>query len=648
MSAPPKPQTYCSDLANLPPALAPLTQQKRWVLWRWELRKNKKTGELKWTKPPLQPDGNFASSSDPSTWSSYEEALDAAETINADGIGYMLLKDELHLSAADLDDCRNPLTGEIAPWAKRWLDRANGTYIEVSPSGTGFRIIGTSDKPAVHAKFAIDGAGQRAAIEVYRNIETGRYVTITGLARNGCIKLDNSDALFDEIIATHSGGAGEREPQPERGEEEGNDSTNSGTDRSADFHAEVWRLAAQGLTVAEIVQALRNYPAADKYGHRLETEILRSYGKWQEQHRSEKKAEPPPPLPFINMSNWDNESVPEYEWAVPNRIPLRQTYLFSGEGAVGKSIVQLHQCAAHALGRDWLGTMPEIGPAIFLDAEDDSTVLHIRLAAILEHYGVTFADAINGGLHLISLVGEDSVLGAPNRNGKIEPTSRYKQLLEVAGDIKPKIIGVASAADVFAGNENDRGQVKQFIGLLTHIAIVANGAVSLITHPSLTGINTGTGLSGTTQWHNSARARAYMTSVKPEKDEQPSSDLREIIFKKNQYGPVSESLVLRYDRGLFLPIAGVSSLDRAAQEVKADEVFLSLLARFSRENRNVSDKTGPGYAPTSFAREDEAQKAGVNSTMLAHAMRRLFKAGTIWNEPYGRPSRPHYRIALKT
>jgi hypothetical protein len=48
-----KPQTFNGDLANLPPALLPLTEQKRWLVWRWELRKTK-NGKQKWTKPPFQ------------------------------------------------------------------------------------------------------------------------------------------------------------------------------------------------------------------------------------------------------------------------------------------------------------------------------------------------------------------------------------------------------------------------------------------------------------------------------------------------------------------------------------------------------------------------------------------------------------------
>ena len=354
-----------------------------------------------------------------------------------------------------------------------------------------------------------------------------------------------------------------------------------------------------------------------------------------------------PPLPFINMSKWDNEPVPQQQWAVPDRIPLEQTTLFTGEGGYGKSTILEHLCAAHALGRDWLGSLPEFGPAIFLEAEDGEKPIHRRLASIAKLYSVTFQEMIEGGLHLVSLFGDDTVLAGASRSGKIESTPRYAQLLQAAGDIKPKMIGIASSANVFAGSENDRTQTQQFVNLLNRVAMVAHGSVVRISHPSLTGINTDSGLSGTTQWHNAVRARFYLKAVKAEADEQPEDDLREIVFKKNNYGPIADSIVLRYQRGLFLPVPGISSLDRAAGEQIADGVFLDLLKQFTKANRNVSDRKGPGYAPALFAREDEAKRAGLNSKSLEAAMRRLFKTEKIKNEPYGRPSRPNHRIALK-
>jgi RecA-family ATPase len=351
-----------------------------------------------------------------------------------------------------------------------------------------------------------------------------------------------------------------------------------------------------------------------------------------------------PSLVFIDMSRWDDEPTPEQEWIVYNRIPRRECVLFSGEGGAGKSIEQLHLSVAAVLERDWLGIIPEQGPVIFIDAEDDEKVLHRRTKAIAAHYGANITEMIKGGLHLASWRGCDAALAVVARNGQILPTPLYKTLLETAGDIKPVMIGIAASANVFAGNENDRAQVQQFIGLLTRVAMVADGSIALISHPSLAGINTETGLSGTTQWHNSVRARYFMRGVKPEAGEPLDTDLREIVFKKNNYGSISESIVLRWNNGLFLPADG---LDPTAKEAAAKEVFLKLLKRFRTANRNASDKPGPTFAPALFAKEDEARSAGLTSKNLERAMRQLFRDKQIVNEEYGKASNTHYRLAVK-
>ena len=143
------------------------------------------------------------------------------------------------------------------------------------------------------------------------------------------------------------------------------------------------------------------------------------------------------------------------------------------------------------------------------------------------------------------------------------------------------------------------------------------------------------------------RARFYLKAIKPEAGEQPDNDLRELVFKKNQFGPMSDNIMLRYQNGLFLPVQGVGSLDKLAQEAKADEVFIGLLTRFTHENRNVSDKTNsPTYAPAAFSKERQAKTAGLRKIDLEAAMRRLFEAKKIHVENYGRPSRPNTRIAI--
>jgi RecA-family ATPase len=352
------------------------------------------------------------------------------------------------------------------------------------------------------------------------------------------------------------------------------------------------------------------------------------------------------PIKWLDMANWDNEPLPERQWAIMNRVPLKQAGLFSGEGGTGKSIIELMKNVAHVAGKDWLGSMPEPGPAIYIGAEDDSNEIHIRLAAIAQHYGVTFKDLTDDGLHVLCLLGQDATLGAGNnKSGRVETTALYKQIYEAAGDIKPKNISIDTLSRAFSGNEIDRVQVYAFAMHMQALAAVANGSVTVLSHPSVAGISTGSGISGSTAWHGAFRFRQYLKSPKPSDGEQPDSDLRELEFKKNQYGPTGESIALRYQRGLFLPEGGLSSLDKLAQEQKADDIFLSLLARYTREGRNVSDKrTSPNYAPAAFCKETEAK--GIRKNLLEAAMRRLFERGKVRLDNYGRPSRPASRLEL--
>jgi RecA-family ATPase len=349
----------------------------------------------------------------------------------------------------------------------------------------------------------------------------------------------------------------------------------------------------------------------------------------------QKEQEPKPRLQWANTSGWDNEPCPDRDWAVNERVSLRQVTLFSGEGAIGKSITELMLGVAHVTAKDWLGSLPKPGGAFYLGGEDDEKELRIRLTAIAAHYGTTFDDLKAAGFRFKSLSGEDAILAAPDRSGIIKPTALYDQLLEEAGDLKPKHIGIDTSADVFAGSEIDRSQVRQFINLLKRLAIVSNGSVVLLSHPSLTGISTGSGISGSTAWHNSVRSRFYMTAPKIEAGEQPDTDLREIVFKKANYSRKGDSLVLRYQRGLFLPVAGAGTLDKLAAEQAAEQLFLELLDEFGGQGRNVSHiQKANNYAPTEFAKHPKAKATGAKKT-LAEAMERLFAAKKIKVEPYG-------------
>jgi RecA-family ATPase len=345
-------------------------------------------------------------------------------------------------------------------------------------------------------------------------------------------------------------------------------------------------------------------------------------------------------LAFIDMTRWDAEPPPPRLWAVRERIPLRQPTLFSGEGSIGKSLLAKQLCSASVLSRDWIGMLPEQGPAIYFGAEDDADEIRRRLADIVAFYRVRFADLIAGGLHLLSYAGKDAILGAVNRAGVIEPTPLFHRIHKAVCEIKPKTLVIDTSADVFAGNENDRTQVRQFVSLLRRLAIDGNCSVLLCSHPSLTGINTGTGLSGSTGWHNSVRARMFLRTATTDQGEEPDPELRELVFMKNNYGPIGARVLLRWRNGVFVPEPGQGTIEKAVAERKAEELFLMLLDRFGA----VTNKKGTAYAPALFAQEPEAKAAKISRTLLADAMGRLFAANKLHLEPYDYPCRRRFRI----
>ena len=353
-----------------------------------------------------------------------------------------------------------------------------------------------------------------------------------------------------------------------------------------------------------------------------------------------------PALPFINIVAWHEGEVPKREWTVENRIPARTVTLLSGDGGVGKTILALHLSVAIVLGREWIGTLPEPGPVLAICCEDEEPELHRRLASIVQHCGGSFADLV--ALHLISLAGESALLATPAHNGLIAPTKLLQRVSEAACDLKPKLLLLDNSADVYGGNENDRAQVRQFIGLLRSIAMASGAGVLLTSHPSLTGLSSGSGLSGSTAWNASVRSRLYFKRAIFDKDEEPDPDLRVLEVVKANYGPVGETIMLRWDNGLFLPVAGQSTLEKLAREQKVDNLFLMLLDRLTKQGRPVSDKAkANAYAPGAFAREPEAKADNVTKQELAAAMDRLFRADRIHSTAYGPPSRGWTKLEQK-
>jgi RecA-family ATPase len=352
-------------------------------------------------------------------------------------------------------------------------------------------------------------------------------------------------------------------------------------------------------------------------------------------------SEPIEPLPYIDMSSWDTNPAPEREWAVENRIPMYQPHLTTGHGAIGKSLLELQRAVAHVLGKPWLGMSVRQGPVIYFGAEDEADELRRRLEAILRHYSASFKDIVDA-LYLLSYVGEDCLLGIPDSTGIIQPTDLFRRLLADATKIEPVSLTIDTLTDVYAGNEIDRNQTTQFVKLLQHMAIKARCSVAILAHPSNSGMATGSGISGSTGWHNKVRSRLYMRSPTTAKGEVIDSDVREIQFLKNNYGRQGDSIQIRWENGVFVTESGPASFERIARDRDDEHHFLDLLAKYEGQGRRLSHKVAAkDYAPRVFAPE----KGNIGIKRFEQAMERLFERREIHVASHGPASRGWCHIA---
>ena len=173
---------------------------------------------------------------------------------------------------------------------------------------------------------------------------------------------------------------------------------------------------------------------------------------------------------------------------------------------------------------------------------------------------------------------------------------------------------IDTRADVFGGNEIDRNQVRFFVRALRRLCFECDMAILLLSHPSLTGISSGTGQSGSTAWGNSVRIRLYLEHPKAEDGSELDPNLRILTTKKTNYGPADTSIMLRWDAGIFRPDkTGASTLDRIARDQAVETRFLELLRDFDKQGRHVNANAGPYYAPKHSPPPTAAQSAISNS-----------------------------------
>jgi hypothetical protein len=130
-----------------------------------------------------------ASSTDPATWRSHEEAYEAwlENEWSYAGVGRVIRAEE-GLVGVDFDKCLDPETPELTPWAAQAIDRLD-SYAEVSPSGTGVKVWTYAP--------SITRAHVKPGLEIYPR---GRYFTVTGIALGKAKAIETRDEELAAIV----------------------------------------------------------------------------------------------------------------------------------------------------------------------------------------------------------------------------------------------------------------------------------------------------------------------------------------------------------------------------------------------------------------------------------------------------------------
>jgi hypothetical protein len=285
----------------------------------------------------------------------------------------------------------------------------------------------------------------------------------------------------------------------------------------------------------------------------------------------ERLAEREPELPRFIINDW---------------LPAGYATLLAGHGGVGKSAIALNLAVCVGAGVPFFGLEVARRRVLYLSCEDRESVLHWRLSRICAHLGTDLA-RLQDWLEIIDLVGTDAILWERDPRTGNAITSAYGRLQERMAGHQIEILMIDGISDTFAGNENARGEVKRFVNGLVALIPPDTGAVLLVGHVSKPGSTAGAngeGYSGSTGWHNSARARWYLypeaTQGEDGERNERTGDLI-LELQKSNMGRTDQSIRFAWDEDahLFLgrEVMGTTQFDRIQRDKAEREGILDAL-----------------------------------------------------------------------
>lgn len=289
----------------------------------------------------------------------------------------------------------------------------------------------------------------------------------------------------------------------------------------------------------------------------------------------------------VSLQGIATTSLSPPRFVVDKIIPRSVPTLAGGHGGVGKSQFGTALCAHSAAGQKWGPFDVVMAGSLFVSMEDRRDVVLYRLRRIIEGSGLD-PEAIEANMTVLDGTEGDPLVGEAVIDG-VRRVTYLPALAELAEAAKGKgLIVIDNASDAFAGNENDRAQVRGFMRALTGIARDNDAGLMLLAHIDKAAArfgSSGNTYSGSTAWHNSARSRLALVN---------NDGQLELVHEKSNFGPLADSVPLAWtEGGLLVPVDRAIEIHSPATDADDEAVMAAMVAASAADLIVPAAMSGP-------------------------------------------------------
>lgn len=291
----------------------------------------------------------------------------------------------------------------------------------------------------------------------------------------------------------------------------------------------------------------------------------------------------PKVIPGITASELGDRPIVPPAWWLEDLIYERAVGCLYAPGGTGKSYVTLQMAVASALGEYFCGRPTVEGRTAIWSCEDDINVLQHRLDRIVKARGKAMSD-LEDRIVLFDRTEQDNTMLRLDKTFDVQPNRLWDDFILTMERLEPALIVVDGLWNVYDGPENNRGIAYKVVTRLKEI-VQATGATVLVTaHPSLSGMASGEGTSGSTAWNGAWRYRLLL-----ERPERNGIERRLKSMKQN-YGRDDDAISLAWDdeAGVFVhdieESGTVATLKREAERQR----FVDTLWKVIKAGRRVT------------------------------------------------------------